>query len=64
MPRPHLAFGAGSHYCIGAPLARLESEIATETLLRRLPGLRLEELSPPMAPAVIMRGPTRVLVSY
>jgi hypothetical protein len=32
--------------------------------LRRLPNLRLEELSPPMAPAVIMRGPTRVLVSY
>jgi cytochrome P450 len=37
----HVAFGRGSHYCLGAPLARLEAEIALETLFRRLPELRL-----------------------
>jgi cytochrome P450 len=38
----HLAFGHGIHYCLGAPLARLEAEIAFGTLLRRLPNPRVE----------------------
>jgi cytochrome P450 len=38
----HVGFGRGSHYCLGAPLARLEGEIALATLLRRLPSLRLD----------------------
>jgi cytochrome P450 len=37
----HVGFGRGPHYCLGAPLARLETEIALETLLRRLANLRL-----------------------
>jgi cytochrome P450 len=38
---PHLSFGLGIHYCLGAPLARAETEIALTALLRRLPGLAL-----------------------
>ncbi len=40
-PNPHLAFGHGKYFCLGAGLARLELRIAYESLFRRLPGLRL-----------------------
>ena len=37
----HLSFGQGAHYCLGAPLARLEGRIAIRSLLQRFPNLRL-----------------------
>jgi cytochrome P450 len=39
-PNNHIAFGHGSHFCLGAPLARLEARVALEVVLRRLPELR------------------------
>jgi len=40
-PNPHVAFGYGMHYCLGASLARLEAQIAIATLFRRVPSLKL-----------------------
>jgi cytochrome P450 len=42
-PSRHLAFGQGIHFCLGAPLARLEARIALQAVLSRLPGLTLTE---------------------
>jgi cytochrome P450 len=54
----HLAFGKGIHHCLGAPLARMEGQIAIDTLLRRMPGLRLQEPPESMSwrPGMVMRG--------
>jgi cytochrome P450 len=40
-PNPHVAFGSGSHFCLGAQLARVEAQVVTEGLFRRFPRLSL-----------------------
>ncbi|MCU0492403.1 MAG: cytochrome P450 [Chloroflexaceae bacterium] len=54
----HVAFGHGIHFCLGAPLARLEGEIAIGTLLRRLPNLRLAVPADELLwrPGLLIRG--------
>ncbi|UOR12578.1 cytochrome P450 family protein [Halobacillus amylolyticus] len=62
----HLAFGKGIHFCLGAPLARLEAEVAVTTLLRRMPELRLN--TDPEAlewrPGILMRGLIELPVQF
>ncbi len=55
-PNPHLAFGAGIHYCLGAPLARLEAEIAFIRLLQRMPRLQRVDEVPRWRPLINLRG--------
>jgi cytochrome P450 len=54
----HLAFGKGIHHCLGAPLARMEGQIAISTLLRRMPDLRLKGSPDALSwrPGLILRG--------
>ena len=54
----HLAFGKGIHACLGAPLARIEGQIAINTLLRRMPNLRLEGSPESLTwrPGMLLRG--------
>ncbi|MFE6157622.1 cytochrome P450 [Streptomyces sp. NPDC056486] len=59
----HLAFSGGSHYCIGAPLARLEAQILLRHLTQRLPRLTLVR-PPTWAPRVAFRRPLNLDVTF
>ena len=54
-PNPHLAFGAGVHFCLGAPLARMELAESLQLLFTRYPALELGE-EPVRRPTFVLRG--------
>ena len=63
--KQHLSFGQGVHYCLGAPLARLELKIFLEELTRRIPSLRLVEgQTYRYSPNTAHRGPTSLWVEW
>ena len=55
-PNRHLAFAFGIHFCLGAPLARLEARLALEALLRRFARIELACEDPPWKPQIFLRG--------
>ena len=59
----HLSFAAGIHYCVGAPLARLEAQVALNALLRRAPNLRVLTDSPRWRRTFVLRGLSELPVS-
>lgn len=62
-PTDHMGFGAGIHLCLGAPLARLETQIAFEILLDRLPNLRPAG-EPTRTESLMLRGFTKIPVTW
>jgi cytochrome P450 len=61
-PNPHLAFGHGGHFCLGAPLARLELRLALPRLFARFPNMRLAG-RPTWKPTIADRSPASVPVT-
>ncbi|MUM34220.1 cytochrome P450, partial [Mycolicibacterium sp. CBMA 361] len=64
-PNSHLAFGFGTHFCMGNQLARLELRLMTERLLQRLPDLRLADgATIPLRAANFVSGPEAMPVVF
>lgn len=62
-PNPHLGFGAGAHFCIGAPLARLEARIALRSIATRIPNIKLGTAKLAWRPSFTIRGLRQLVVT-
>jgi cytochrome P450 family 142 subfamily A polypeptide 1 len=60
----HVGFGVGSHFCLGANLARMELRVALENLLRRLPDMQYSNGGPVLVPSSLVRSCTEMRVSF
>jgi cytochrome P450 len=60
----HLGFGGADHYCVGAPLARLEAVAALKALTRRLQAPRLVTDPPPYRRNAALRGPEHLQIAF
>ena len=55
-PNPHIAFGAGIHFCLGSSLARAEARVALAGLLERFPNMRLADVAHQWSPTIVDRS--------
>jgi cytochrome P450 family 142 subfamily A polypeptide 1 len=60
----HLGFGIGSHFCLGANLARMEMRVAFEEVLRRLPDMEFSAGGPVLKPSALVRTCLEMRVRY
>jgi cytochrome P450 len=64
-PNKHLSFGHGIHFCLGAPLARLELRILIQKIIERLPNMHIQDDQPlRMVDSQVMFGPKRLPVIF